>query len=108
MAATKALRKGLWEKAYNHISRLRMWTLFSHVEDIQELVRTKTKQVALRTYLLTYGTQYTSVTVQSLCEMFQLPEVSVHKIVSKMIIHDSLQRRVGSTERRHHHARHSA
>lgn len=44
----------------------------------------------MRTYLFTYSNVYGSISVPYLSEMFDLPKMKVHSIISKMIINEEL------------------
>jgi len=46
------------------------------------------QEQGLRTYLLTYGQYYVSLSLSNLCSLFELSETDVRSIVNKMIIND--------------------
>ena len=48
------------------------------------------QQCGLKTYLLAYGNYYSSLSLEQLTQMFQLPEKKVHSVVSKMIMDEQL------------------
>lgn len=48
------------------------------------------KEESLRTYLFTYSNVYTSISMQTLADMFELDKPVVHSIISKMIINEEL------------------
>ena len=48
------------------------------------LVR-KIKEQSLRTYLLTYSSKYDSLSLDTLTQMFKLPQAQVQSIISEMI-----------------------
>jgi len=46
------------------------------------------QEQGLRTYLLTYGQYYVSLSLNDLCELFELSEGDVRGIINKMIINE--------------------
>jgi len=91
MAATKAMQQGDWKDAMVNIDRLKMWKLLPNSDVVKGMIRNQVKQVTLKTYLLSYGPQYTSISLAKLSEMFEMSDKDVYKLVSKMIFNDQLQ-----------------
>jgi hypothetical protein len=54
MAATRALMRGDWQKAYAAVAGLSVWALVPQREAVLGMMQDKLKQEALRTYLFTY------------------------------------------------------
>lgn len=54
------------------------------------MITNKIQEETLRTYLFTYSSIYTSLSMQTLSEMFELPRSTVHSVISKMIINEEL------------------
>lgn len=54
MAATRALMRGDWQKAYKAVSGLSVWALVPQRESVLAMLQDKLKEEALRTYLFTY------------------------------------------------------
>lgn len=93
MCATKALMKGEWKVCANLLSELEVWSLLpgdKAVEQIQTMLVEKIKLEGLRTFLNAYSSQYDSLSLGQLCDMFDLSRNDVHSIVSKMMINREL------------------
>ncbi|CBZ49664.1 eukaryotic translation initiation factor 3 subunit C, related [Neospora caninum Liverpool] len=90
MAATKALQRGDWKECCRFIFSLGIWEKLMNATEIQEMLKKKVKQEAMRTYIFTYLTLYDSFSISQLCGMFELPESTVHSIVSKMMINEEI------------------
>ncbi|KAK9794329.1 hypothetical protein WJX73_000840 [Symbiochloris irregularis] len=90
MAATRALLKGEWQRAYAYLSDLPSWNLLAEKDKVLHMIQQQLKEEGLRTYLLTYGAFYHSLSHQHLSQTFDLPDKKVHSIISKMMMAEQL------------------
>lgn len=94
VAAAKAMRCGNWNACATFIVNKKMntkvWDLFYEADRVREMLTKFIKEESLRTYLFTYSNVYTSISIPSLVEMFELTKSKVHSLISKMIINGEL------------------
>uniref|UniRef100_A0A1B0FL06 Eukaryotic translation initiation factor 3 subunit C n=1 Tax=Glossina morsitans morsitans TaxID=37546 RepID=A0A1B0FL06_GLOMM len=94
VAAAKAMRCGNWQACVNFIINKKMnvkvWDLFYESDRVREMLVKFIKEESLRTHLFTYSNVYTSLSIPSLSQMYELPVQKVHSLISKMIINEEL------------------
>ncbi|CAA9990099.1 eukaryotic translation initiation factor 3 subunit 8, putative [Plasmodium knowlesi strain H] len=90
LLATKYLQKGNWKMCCEKIFSLSIWSKFNDTEKVQNILREKIKQEAMRTYIFRYISIYDSFSVDQLCIMFDLNQNVVHSILSKMMINHEI------------------
>ncbi|KAG2237238.1 eukaryotic translation initiation factor 3 subunit 8 N-terminus-domain-containing protein [Thamnidium elegans] len=90
MSAAKALASGEWEKARDFILAIKIWDLMPNNEKIKKMLVDKIQEEGLRTYLFTYASYYSTVSIAQLATMFDLSQVQVNAIVAKMIFSEEL------------------
>ncbi|SCN58904.1 eukaryotic translation initiation factor 3 subunit C, putative [Plasmodium chabaudi adami] len=88
--ATKYLQKGNWKMCCEKIFSLSIWPKFTDKEKVQAILTEKIKQEAMRTYIFRYISVYDSFSIDQLCVMFDLPQNTVHSILSKMMVNHEI------------------
>ncbi len=58
-----------------------MWNLFHNSDKVKAMVVKRIQEESLRTYLLTYSTVYSTVSIGSLAEMFEMEKKAVHALM---------------------------
>ena len=83
--ASIALQKGDWLKAYNLLSSIKIWKLFPDYDQLLAMMKTQLQVEGLRTYIFTYKSIFTKLSINKLSTIFDLSEEKVVQILSKMI-----------------------
>ncbi|KAF9951833.1 Translation initiation factor 3 subunit c [Mortierella alpina] len=90
MGAAKALASGEWQKSIELINAIKIWDLMPETDKIKEMLGRKIQEEGLRTYLFTNASYYSSVSLEQLAKMFDLPLSNTISIVSKMVWNEEL------------------
>jgi len=85
MQASKALQDGDWEHCRDLVQSIKIWSLMPEAASVKDKLAKRIQEEGLRTYLYTYSTHYTSLSLSLLSRTFSLPVRSVASIASKMI-----------------------
>ncbi|KAF8919978.1 eukaryotic translation initiation factor 3 subunit 8 [Mucidula mucida] len=85
MQASKALQDGEWEKCRDLVQSIKIWSLMPEAVSVKEMLAKRIQEQGLRTFLFTYSTHYTTLSLASLAQTFSLSIRAVTSIVSKMI-----------------------
>ena len=73
------------------MSVLPCWSLLgAQKESVLSVLKAKFQEEGLRAYLLAHAKFYTSLSMEQLCQMFELSDRRVHAIVSRMIADESI------------------
>jgi translation initiation factor 3 subunit C len=90
LVASRKLMSGDWRTCASLLlERLDVWNLIpgeGAADAVKGMLLMKIKCEALRTYLFAYSSQYDSLSLPHLCEMFDLDKRTAHGVVSKMMI----------------------
>ncbi|KAG0011074.1 Translation initiation factor 3 subunit c [Podila clonocystis] len=90
MGAAKALASGEWQKSIELINAIKIWELMPNNDKIKEMLGRKIQEEGLRTYMFSNASYYSSVGLEQLSKMFDLPLSNVIAIVSKMVWNEEL------------------
>ncbi|KAI5949179.1 NIP1 [Candida theae] len=82
--ASLALQKGNWSKAYDLLASIKIWRLFPDTDDLLAMLKTQLQIEGLRTYIFTYKSVYSKLSIAKLSTIFALPEEKITEIVTKM------------------------
>ncbi|KAG0317212.1 Translation initiation factor 3 subunit c [Dissophora globulifera] len=90
MGAAKNLASGEWQKSIELINAIKIWDLMPATDKIKEMLGRKIQEEGLRTYLFANASYYSSLALEQLAQMFELPLSVVVSIVSKMVWNEEL------------------
>ena len=82
--ASIALQKGNWSKAYDLLASIKIWRLFPDTENLLAMLKNQLQVEGLRTYIFTYKSVYSKLSIAKLSTIFALPEEKITEIVSNM------------------------
>jgi translation initiation factor 3 subunit C len=94
VAASHALKMGDWNTCVNFLINEKMnnrvWKLISQASKVIEMLINKIKEESFGIYLFTYASSFSSISMVTLADMFELSIKQIYGIVSKMIINKEL------------------
>jgi translation initiation factor 3 subunit C len=90
MQASKALQNGDWQGCTELVAEIKIWSLLPGADDVKQMLARRIQEEGLRTYLFSYSSYYSTVSLAHLAATFELTERSVRGIVSKMIWNEEL------------------
>jgi translation initiation factor 3 subunit C len=94
VAASHALKMGDWNTCVNFLINEKMnnrvWKLISQASKVIEMLINKIKEESFGIYLFTYASSFSSISMVTLADMFELSIKQVYGIISKMTIDKEL------------------
>lgn len=92
MGATRSLLQGDWQKAFASVRALSCWALMPQVEreSVLAQLETQVKRAALTTFLASYASAYSSLSLDSLAERFVLDRKEVQGLISGLLMGEEL------------------
>lgn len=88
--AAKALQRGDWQKAHEWLCLIKIWLLFTDVEGVKDMLRTKVQVEGLRTYIFTFKLAYDTLLLPFLAKHFGMLLEDTTAVVTRMIHADDL------------------
>lgn len=87
LLATKSILAGEWQTGRDVLLQLEVWKLVpgDGAAKIREVLLTKVKEEAIKSYLLTYGQYYESIGIAYVAEIFETDAATVKRIASRLI-----------------------
>lgn len=96
--ASKALQKGDWSKSYELLLSIKIWKLFPDNESLLAMMKNQLQVEGLRTYIFTYKSIYSKLSIAKLSTIFALDNKKVYQIIRKMIQNGDIRARFGDEE----------
>lgn len=59
----------------------KVWNLFRNSDAVKQMVMNRIQEETLRTYLLMYSTVYKTVSLSTLCDLFELKKPRVYALI---------------------------
>lgn len=89
--ASRNLQKGNWAKAFELLSSIKIWKLFPDNNLLLLMLKNQLQVEGLRTYIFTYKSIFTKLSIEKLSSQFQLEQDVVVGIVEKMLANNEFQ-----------------
>lgn len=83
--ASIALQKGDWSKSYKLLSSIKIWRLFPDTEELLTMMKNQLQIEGLRTYIFTYKSVFTKLSIDKLLKIFELSNEEIVNILNKMV-----------------------
>ncbi|PVH18149.1 uncharacterized protein CXQ87_001066 [Candidozyma duobushaemuli] len=88
--ASRYLQKGNWDKAYQLLSSIKIWRLFADNDSLLSMLKHQLQIEGLRTYIFTYKSIFTKLSVQKLSKQFDIEKNDVQSIIEKMLTQNEI------------------
>lgn len=97
--ASRALQKGNWLKAYNLLASIKIWKLFPDNDTLLSMMKNQLQIEGLRTYIFTYKSVFTKLSVSKLSVIFGIDDGQVINILEKMIQAGDINASMGESKK---------
>lgn len=89
--ASRSLQKGDWSKAYQLLASIKIWKLLPDSENLLVMLKNQLKIEGLRTYIFTYKSVFSKLSVAKLSQTFDTDSEKVVSILDKMVESGDIQ-----------------
>ncbi|MGI4815351.1 MAG: PCI domain-containing protein, partial [Janthinobacterium lividum] len=83
--ASIALQKGDWVKSYDLLSSIKVWKLLPRTDELLAMIKGQLQVEGLRTYIFSYKTIFSKLSVSKLAQKFQMTQDRVSNILNRML-----------------------
>jgi translation initiation factor 3 subunit C len=92
VVATRSILRGDWNAANNLIKSLEVWNLLpaGGGEKVKDMLQVRIREEAIRSYILTNQSNYDSISLELLANMFELNLSEVKKVLCQMIFNKEI------------------
>ncbi|KAF8637069.1 hypothetical protein AX17_003088 [Amanita inopinata Kibby_2008] len=98
MQASRALQEGDWERCRDLIQGIKIWSLMPEAATVKDMLAQRIQEQGLRTYLFTYASHYSTLSLSLLSRTFALSTRTVTSVVSKMIWNEELSASIDQSD----------
>ena len=86
-SAAHKLQEGSWKECFELISGMKIWHLQAeNKQDILQSLNEKIKEAGLLAYVYMTQQYYDSYSIPTLCQMFELDQNTITKVLSRVIL----------------------
>lgn len=96
ISAAKALANGQWQRCLELALQLKLWSMFSNPTEIKAMLHRKIKEAGFCSFVLAFGPNYTSLSVDFLAKAFDLSPSLIEKITKRLVQEHGLPARIES------------